>query len=167
MVLVTVAGALNRMPYVIRCYEGQDEWGAKKWLAHLNLGNDVYMSFLRGSKKEAEDAARNWYEAESKRFKHLDSSNMDDKPASVKLLGGPDNFTVPKNDGLTWNDWNTKSDNFWGNDPNGSRPEKEHHFAGKVWMVKGEGWDKQKKRVDKSEVEALEADGWKRGGPRS
>lgn len=145
------------MPYVIRCYEGQDEWGAKKWLAHLNLGNDVYMSFLRGSKKEAEDAARNWYEAESKRFKHLDSSNMDDKPAPVKVL----------NDGGWGEVVNTKSDNFWGNDPNGSRPEKEHHFAGKVWMVKGEGWEKQKKRVDKSEVENYLKDGWVRGGPRS
>lgn len=145
------------MPYVIRCYEGQDEWGAKKWLAHLNLGNDVYMSFLRGSKKEAEDAARNWYEAESKRFKHLDSLNMDDKPAPVKVL----------NDGGWGEVVNTKSDNFWGNDPNGSRPEKEHHFAGKVWMVKGEGWEKQKKRVDKSEVENYLKDGWVRGGPRS
>lgn len=152
------------MPYVIRCYEGQDEWGSKKWLAHLNLGNDVYMSFLRGSKKEAEDAARNWYEAESKRFKHLDSSNMDDKPAPVKLIGG-DNFTVPTNDG--WGDvdpWSTATgQDVWNN----NQPTKEHHFAGKVWMVKGEGWDKQKKRVDKSEVAALEADGWRRGGPRS
>lgn len=145
------------MPYVIRCYEGQDEWGAKKWLAHLNLGNDVYMSFLRGSKKEAENAARNWYESESKRFKHLDSSNMDDKPAPVKVL----------NDGGWGEVVNTKSDNFLGNDPNGSRPEKEHHFAGKVWMVKGEGWEKQKKRVDKSEVENYLKDGWVRGGPRS
>ena len=145
------------MPYVIRCYEGQDEWGAKKWLAHLNLGNDVYMSFLRGSKKEADDAARNWYESESKRFKHLDSSNMDDKPAPVKVL----------NDGGWGEVVNTKSDNFWGNDPNGSRPEKEHHFAGKVWMVKGEGWEKQKKRVDKSEVENYLKDGWVKGGPRS
>lgn len=145
------------MPYVIRCYEGQDEWGAKKWLAHLNLGNDVYMSFLRGSKKEAEDAARNWYESESKRFKHLDSSNMDDKPAPVKVL----------NDSGWGEVVNTKSDNFWGNDPNGSRPEKEHHFAGKVWMVKGEGWEKQKKRVDKSEVENYLKDGWVKGGPRS
>jgi len=62
---------------------------------------------------------------------------------------------------------NTKPDNFWGNDPSGSRPEKEHHFAGKVWMVKGEGWDKQKKRVDKSEVENYLKDGWIKGGPRS
>lgn len=165
------------MPYVIRCYEGQDEWGAKKWLAHLNLGNDVYMSFLRGSKKEAEDAAREWYEHESKRFKHQDSSQMDDKPAPVKVM----------NDG-GWNNWdnsqefkdnidNVSWDNVLGawpnpnsvgvNDGQVTATSRGHHFAGKVWMVKGEGWDKQKKRVDKSEVENYLKDGWIKGGPRS
>jgi hypothetical protein len=147
------------MPYVIRCYEGQDEWGAKKWLAHLNLGNDIYMSFLRGSKKDAEDAAREWYEHESKRFKHQDSSQMDDKPAPVKVMNdggwadvGDSNSGWPSSNSTDgWNDVQTK----------------EHHFAGKVWMVKGEGWEKQKKRVNKSEVENYLKDGWIKGGPRS
>lgn len=143
------------MPYAIRCYEGQDEWGAKKWLAHLNLGNDIYMSFLRGSKKDAEDAARAWYEAESKRFKHLDSSNMDDKPVPVKVMNDSGWGDI--------NPWSTATgQDIWNN-----QLTKEHHFAGKVWMVKGEGWEKQKKRVDKSEVENYLKDGWVKGGPRS
>lgn len=152
------------MPYVIRCYEGQDEWGAKKWLAHLNLGNDVYMSFLRGSKKEAEDAARNWYEAESKRFKHLDSSNMDDKPASVKVMNTNDGW----GNGSQWTEEDLKNPpvvTF--SDIGEIKVTKEHHFAGKVWMVGMKDGQKHKTRVDQSEVDKYIEMGYQKGGPRS
>lgn len=130
------------MSYVIRCYEGQDEWGSKKWLAHLNLGNDLFMSFLRGTKKEAESAAREWYERESKRFKHQDSCGMDSAPKMP---------TWGNNDG-----WSNAS----------REPTKGHHgMTGKIWMVNKATNDK--KRIDPSEQAVYEANGYVRGGPRS
>lgn len=63
------------MPYVIRSYKGQDEWGGDTWLAHMNLGNDIYMSFFGATKDAAETRAREWYETEKKRWERIDPSS--------------------------------------------------------------------------------------------
>lgn len=128
------------MSYVIRCYEGEDQWGSKKWLAHLNLGNDLFMSFLRGTKKEAEDAARDWYERESKRFKHQDSCNMDGEGKKEDGCGD-----VPASNG-----WGSSGD---------------HKMIGKVWMLNRTTGERT--RIDGGLVAEYEGKGFVKAGPRS
>lgn len=130
--------------FAIRTYEGKDEWGSKKYLAHMNLGNDLYMTFFGASVKDAEARARNWYEEETKRWKRIDKSQPEvtgDEPAEAS------------------NDWGS-----WSKPVDG----RGQHFAGKIWMIKvmADG-TKDKKRVDPSEQSKYEADGYFRGGPRS
>lgn len=160
------------MPYIIRCYEGQDEWVSKKWLAHLNLGNDIYISFFGATKAEAEAKGHAWYEKEKKYSEKIDTSRKEPK---VKVIDEWRSVPVDV--------WNTLIDDnksivdamgAWPNpvaigvnDGQVTASGRGHHFAGKVWMIKEDGWEKKKIRVDKSEVEKYEAEGWKRGGPRS
>lgn len=69
------------------------------------------------------------------------------------------------------NGWGTSykpsPNNFgWGNEsvaPAGT--EKSHGLSGKVWLVNHSL--KEKRRVDPSEVDAMMAQGWVRGGPRT
>lgn len=150
------------MSYYIRCYEGQDEWGAKKWLAHMNLGNDIYMSFFGHTKKEAEDKGHAWYAKESARFKHMDSSQMDSKPKAAPVV------VMNNNDGWGSEGWGGTAQvvaehNGWPNEQTATG--RGHHFAGKVWMVNKTTGDK--KRIDPSEQSTYEANGYVRGGPRS
>jgi len=160
------------MPYAIRCYEGQDDWVSRKWLAHMNLGNDVYMSFFGPTKKEAEEKARAWYEKEKARFEKI---YVPDKPktAPVQVMGEQGNAGW----GSGWNDSSNTIDAMgaWPN-PNAvgvndgivTATNRGHHFAGKVWMVKQiDGLTKHKTRVDQSQVAEYEAQGYKKGGPRS
>lgn len=128
--------------FAIRTYEGKDEWGSKKYLAHMNLGNDIYMSFFGGTAKEAEDRARNWYATETAKYKRIDNSEPEEKPEA-------------SNDG-------------WGNADGWTKPVdgRGKHFIGKVWMVK-HGPEKHKVRIDQSQVSEYEAQGYVRGGPRS
>ena len=141
------------MSYVIRCYEGQDEWGSKKWLAHLNLGNDIFMSFLRGSKADAEAAARDWYERESKRFKHQDSCDMDGEVKVVNSAGGW-NATAP-----TGENWGSNSG--WGTPVDG----RVAAFAGKVWMLNRTTGERA--RIEVGLVAEYEGKGFIKAGPRS
>lgn len=130
--------------FAIRTYEGKDEWGSKKYLAHMNLGNDLYMSFFGATAKEAEERARNWYATETAKYKRIDKSE-------------PEAKFEASNDG-------------WGNSDGWSKPAdgRGQHFAGKIWMVKhmADG-TKDKKRVDPSEQAVYESNGYVRGGPRS
>jgi hypothetical protein len=127
------------MSYVIRCYEGQDEWGSNRWLAHINLGSDIYMSFFGPTKEAAEKRARNWYENERKRAERIDPSIKSNDPVSNDGWGDSDGWSKPDTRGM--------------------------HFAGKVWMVnKSTG---EKKRIDPSEQSLYEGRGFVRGGPRS
>lgn len=139
------------MPYVIRSYEGNDEWVSKKWLAHMNLGSDIYMSFFGATKEEAESRARAWYEKEKSRWERIEV--LDSKPTPK-----------PVDDG--WNSWNNP-DQGWDKEIALKPSGKGHHFAGKVWMVKRDGAEKHKVRIDPSQVAAYEAQGYVRGGPRS
>lgn len=130
--------------FAIRTYEGKDEWGSKKYLAHMNLGNDIYMTFFGASVKDAEARARNWYEEETKRWKRIDKSEPVEKSEA--------------------------SDDGWGDTGGWSKPAdgRGQHFAGKIWMIKVmDDGTKDKKRVDPSEQSKYEADGYFRGGPRS
>lgn len=68
------------MPYAIRTYVGSDDWGNKKYLAHMNLGSDCYMSFFGSSTEEAEAKARGWYTEQRERYKTLDVTIEDEKP---------------------------------------------------------------------------------------
>lgn len=127
------------MPYVIRTYEGKDEWGKDRFLVHMNLGSDIYMSFFGSSAKEAEDKARNWYENERKRAERIDPS--------IKSAA-------------------TVSNDGWGDTGGWSKPDtRGMHFAGKIWMVNKSTGDK--KRIDPSEQSLYEGRGYVRGGPRS
>jgi hypothetical protein len=127
------------MPYVIRVYEGQSEWGSDKYIAHMNLGSDIYMSFFGPTAKEAEDKARSWYETERKRAERIDPSIKSNQSGSSDGWGDTDGWSKPDTRGM--------------------------HFAGKVWMVnKSTG---EKKRIDPSEQSLYEGRGFVRGGPRS
>lgn len=44
---------------------------SKRWLAHMNLGGDIYMSFFGPSEQIAMDKANSWYEAEKARQDRL------------------------------------------------------------------------------------------------
>lgn len=143
--------------YYIRSYEGQDEWVNKKWLAHMNLGNDVYMSFFGSTKKEAEDRARAWYETETARYNRIDKSQVVTAPVDE----------TNKEWSNSWNDKIVDADEKHLKEIKIIN-NKGHHFAGKVWMVKilADG-TKDKKRIDPSEQSSYEANGYVRGGPRS
>jgi len=139
------------MSYVIRCYEGQDEWGSKKWLAHLNLGNDIFMSFLRGSKVDAETAARDWYERESKRFKHKDSCDID---GEVKVVEAKKDEAW-----ATGQQWG--SGDGWGTPVDGRAAA----FTGKVWMLNRTTGERA--RIEAGLVAEYEGKGFIKAGPRS
>ena len=128
--------------FAIRTYEGKDEWGSKKYLAHMNLGNDIYMTFFGANVKEAEERARNWYATEKARCNRIDTSEPEAKSEA--------------------------SDGGWGDNNDWSKPVdgRGKHFIGKVWMVK-HGPEKHKVRIDQSQVAEYEAQGYVRGGPRS
>ena len=132
--------------FAIRTYEGKDEWGSKKYLAHMNLGNDLYMSFFGATAKEAEERARNWYATETAKYKRIDKSEPEAK-ADEKFM-----------EGSQWgnSDWSKPADG------------RGQHFAGKIWMVKhmADG-TKDKKRVDPSELSKYIELGYIKGGPRS
>lgn len=126
------------MPYVIRSYRGQDEWGGDTWLAHMNLGNDIYMSFFGATKDAAETRARDWYETEKKRWERIDPSS--------KSVG--------------------EANAGWGNSDGWTKPDgRGQHFVGKIWMVNKSTGDK--KRIDPTEQTLYEGRGYVRGGPRS
>jgi hypothetical protein len=150
------------MSYYIRSYEGQDEWVSKKWLAHMNLGNDIYMSFFGATKKEAEEKARHWYEKEQTYFKRIYKPDVP-PVAPIKVM----NDDGWGNGAVAWGAVDASEvkpvDNSWGEPTTG----RGHHFAGKVWMVGMKDGVKHKTRVDQSEVAAYEANGYKKGGPRS
>ena len=144
------------MSYVIRCYEGQDEWGSKKWLAHLNLGNDIFMSFLRGSKVDAETAARDWYERESNRFKHKDSCDMDGE-GSVYVK-------EPLSDPVSG--WGNAVGG-WSSGPVGGKMTdgRAAAFTGKVWMLNRTTGERA--RIEAGLVAEYEGKGFIKAGPRS
>jgi hypothetical protein len=138
--------------YYIRCYEGNDEWVSKKWLAHMNLGNDIYMSFFGATKKEAEERARAWYEKELKYQKRIDTSV---KEEAFVNTGDP-------------SDWGSFKSGMSGPVGGKMTDTRGSHLAGKIWMVKiAADGTKDKKRVDPSEQAVYEANGYFRGGPRS
>lgn len=132
------------MVFVIRSYEGNDEWVSKKWLAHMNLGNDVYMSFFGATKVEAEDKARLWYEREKSR---IERQYVPDGQVKVAVKS----------------DWNAgwgnalNAGNDWGNT--------EHKMAGKVWMLNRSTGDRA--RIEQNEVAKYEQNGYIKAGPRS
>jgi hypothetical protein len=128
------------MSYVIRTYEGQDEWGSKKFLAHMNLGNDIYMSFFGSSASEAEGKARSWYDRERARWGKLDTSEEPAKPAASGWGKGAG--------------WNSP----------GPIDKRGAGFAGKVWMFNREN---HRVRVTASEQALWEVKGYRKGGPRS
>jgi len=151
------------MSYAIRSYEGQDEWVSKKWLAHMNLGNDVYMSFFGATQKEAEEKARAWYEKEQAHFRKI---YVPDGPVKVKTNDDDENISL--NDSLVYPERVDDSKyTSWGS--SWSKPaDGRSLLAGKIWMVKiAADGSKDKKRVDPSEQSKYEADGYFRGGPRS
>ena len=105
----------------------------------MNLGDNIYMSFFGATKKEAEERARTWYEKELKYQKKIDTSVKE-----VLKDSTPDG---------------------WGSFKSDTRGS---HLAGKIWMVKiAADGTKDKKRVDPSEQSVYEANGYKKGGPRS
>lgn len=158
------------MAYYIRSYEGQDEWVSKKWLAHMNLGNDIYMSFFGATKAEAEEKARAWYEKEKKHYEKIYVS--DKKPETVKVMGLNATTGQPINPDNWDSDWGNNSG--WG-EPSGAvvdngrfipaNESRGHHFAGKIWMVNKS--TNHKTRIDQSQLSEYEANGYVRGGPRS
>lgn len=140
------------MPYTIRSYEGQDDWGNDKWLAHMNLGSHIYMSFFGPTKEAAETRARDWYEKERKRLGKQDTSEK--KWSEDDWIK-----TDPKPvDNAGWGNAQPISNDDWG------QP-KIHALAGKVWMVNRA--TNHKTRIDPSEVDSYIANGYVRGGPRS
>lgn len=135
------------MPYVIRSYHGQEEWGSKQWIAHMNLGNDLFMSFFGGTKEEAEKNARNWYDTESKRWGKIDNTKTVSEP-------------VEANDG-----WGKQAPSDWGS-PSPSLPSgSEHGMVGKVWLINHA--QQKRLRVNPNEVDGYLSQGFEKGGPKT
>lgn len=147
------------MSFAIRTYEGKDEWVSKKYLAHMNLGNDVYMTFFGASVKEAEDKARVWYEKEQKHFQKL--YKPDDEAKGFKA--DEDVIFESEKRVIQSDGWGSG----WGSFESEKLSGKGKHFAGKIWMVKINGDEKIKKRIDPSEEQSYIDQGYVRGGPRS
>lgn len=129
------------MSYSITTYKAEVELSNRQYLSHMNLGNDLFISFFGSTKEEAEAKARSWYEAEARRWGKIETpSARVVAPTSEKPLA---------NDG-------------WGSafkpDARGT------HFAGKIWMLNSQN---HKVRVDASEQAKYEAEGYVKGGPRS
>lgn len=120
------------MPTIIT-YQSSTAEPVKRWLAHMNLGGDIYMSFFGTSEQAAINRANAWYEAEKTR---------------QARLGG---YEAPEIKGTTLVE-----------KPTGGRG---HHFSGKVWVINRSTHDL--KRIEPSELQSYEANGYVRGGPRS
>lgn len=168
------------MPYAIRSYKGQDDWGSDTWLAHMNLGSGLFMSFFGRTQEEAEAKARNWYELEQAKYDRLegrtqavkaDSNNGWTKTNPVDNgWGKPANEVKPIGEIVKELDGWDKGTNGWGNasishlKDSSAGGGSEHGMAGKVWMINK---DNHRIRVAPNEIYAYEDAGYVRGGPRS
>lgn len=121
----------------ITAYE-TEKAGPKKWLAHLDLGNDIYMSFFADCKVHAIQKAEDWYNRERARQLRL-------MPEAGMVAALSSNRTSIK--------------------PSASGKGRGQHFVGKVWMIHKDS--RAKCRVPSAEVSAYEARGYVKGGPRS
>lgn len=108
-----------------------------RYLAQLELGNDLRMSFFGATEAEAKSRAEAWYAAEKKRQERL----WPEKAREVALTA----------EERTSN--NLQASNYG------------HGLRGMVWMFNRATGDR--KRVQPSEVAGLEWAGYQRGGPRS
>lgn len=87
--------------------------------------------------------------------------------ADASGWGKPD-VLIPKSEwgkSSGWEKINTKSDEFWGNNPSGDRTEKQHGMTGKVWLINH--LTKERARVSEDRVAEMLANGWERGGPKT
>jgi hypothetical protein len=142
------------MPYIIRSYEGQDDWGNRKWLAHLDMGDGDFVGFFGSTKAEAENEARAWYE----QFTNA-------KPKANEALKNLINSTAEAGWGSVG--WGKPSESEWGKNSNieWRNPEAtEHGMTGKVWMINK---DNHRVRIAADQVDEYTAKGYVQGGPRS
>ncbi len=119
-----------------------EQAGPKKFLAHVNLGNDIYMSFFGAYQVQAVERAEAWY-ARERAHQLVLEAGVDRASANLEKRTGIN----PSGSGLN---------------PGGGRGA---HFIGKVWMI--HQVTRAKVRVPAGEVAGMEATGYVRGGPRS
>lgn len=159
------------MPYVLRSYEGQDEWTSYKWLAHMDLGHNCFISFFGNTKEEAERKAREWYAAEEAKQKRIDKSEnlavgqrkiVEDSGWSKRKVTNRWGLPMPAGEDGS-NGWPVAkaATDAW---LSGTPAEPEHGMTGKVWMLNSAN---HRVRINASEQADYEAKGYIRGGPRS
>ncbi len=119
----------------------------RSWTAHVVLPNGEYwgVRFDGSTEESVRTKAKSFWDSERSR------SGLKPSPLELKPRV---NSASPSSD----DPWNTKP---LSNDPWGS--EKQHHFAGKIWMRHAtEGL----KRVPLTEITMYEKQGYYRSGPR-
>lgn len=60
----------------ITTYSSIKAWPEKRWLASLDIGKGLLMSFFRATEAEAIQAAQSWYDGELERQKRLEASTV-------------------------------------------------------------------------------------------
>lgn len=116
-----------------------------------------------------------WYETEEEAKKNFDRAVASQTGYSwryVKVetieehINGGETELKPNNEEATIEAPKPSNDG-WGkaNDWSIPAPKSSHGLAGKVWLVNKTL--REKKRVDPSEVDAMMAQGWEKGGPRT
>jgi len=122
----------------ITIYQTEAE-GPKKFLAHMDLGNQIYMSFFGATRAAAMQRANDFYNRERARRLRLDASAREVATTPQKL---------------------TSNSPIKPQGPSG----KDGGFAGMVWVINHV--TRHKLRVLPDQVAKYEANGFVRGGPR-
>lgn len=74
----------------ITMYQSTDCPIAKIWLAHMDFGNDTYMSFFGPTAEAAEKRANDWYDKERARQLRIVGSSEQEEIAKPKNNGSGD-----------------------------------------------------------------------------
>lgn len=115
--------------------------GSKKFLAHVDLGNDIYMSFFGAYKLQAVERAENWYARERARQLKLEAGCPHVTATGENLTGDNSRASGLINSG------------------------KGAHLRGMAWMI--HEVTREKIRVPVAEVESYVIKGYFKGGTRS
>src|SRR4051812_47213713 len=63
-------------------YQSTKAWPEKRWLVHMELGKDIYMSFFGKSEEEALAKANSFWQRETERQKVLIAEALKPQPVS-------------------------------------------------------------------------------------
>lgn len=74
----------------ITTYQSIKAWPEKRWLASLDIGNNLLMSFFAKTEQEAIDAANRWWELRMQREAELNASPFNSEAVidGREALGG-------------------------------------------------------------------------------